>query len=194
MLSEIETPLVGLQDAVQALNRGSMDAVQLTELPGVPLLNLRVNPADPGLLAAMREAIAMDLPVAPNTVIQADDRVAMWLAPDEWLLRCPGADPADLLERIRQSMGDCWFAASDQTSGYSILRLQGPAARDVLNAGCPLDLHPRTLTVGQCAQSHFFKTSILLRPLSADGNTWEVIVRRSFADYTARMLLDAMQA
>jgi sarcosine oxidase subunit gamma len=40
-----------------------------------------------------------------------------------------------------------------------------------------------------CAQSHYFKAAIILRPVADDA--FEVIVRRSFADYTLRMLRDA---
>ncbi|MFT0531370.1 sarcosine oxidase subunit gamma [Castellaniella hirudinis] len=193
MLSEIETPLVSLQNGDgQPLSRGSLDTAQLSELPGVPLINLRLDPADAALSAAVRQAIGVDLPVAPNTVAQAGDRLALWLAPDEWLLRCVGDDPAGLVADIGRAAGAGWFAVTDQTSGYSVMHLHGPQASAVLNAGCPLDLHPRVLRLGQCAQTHFFRTSILLRPLADDGQAWELIVRRSFADYAARLLLDAM--
>jgi sarcosine oxidase subunit gamma len=59
----------------------------------------------------------------------------------------------------------------------------------VLSRGCPLDLHPQVLAVGQCAQSHYFKASIVLIPVSDD--TFELVVRRSFADYFCRIMLDA---
>ena len=42
---------------------------------------------------------------------------------------------------------------------------------------------------GQCAQSHFFKASIVLVPTGDD--TFEIVVRRSFADYFCRIMLDA---
>jgi sarcosine oxidase subunit gamma len=59
----------------------------------------------------------------------------------------------------------------------------------LLARGCPLDLHPRVLARGQCVQSHYFKASIVLVPLGSDS--YEIVVRRSFADYFCRILLDA---
>lgn len=61
--------------------------------------------------------------------------------------------------------------------------------RDVLARGCPLDLHPRVFKPGQCAQSHYFKTSIVLVPTGDDA--FEIVLRRSFADYFVRIMLDA---
>jgi sarcosine oxidase subunit gamma len=138
-------------------------------------------------------ALGIELPLRPNTVAQGRGVLAMWLAPDEWLLRAEGAGRADWTMRIEEALAGQWFAVTEQSSGHCVVQLQGPGARDVLNAGCPLDLHPRTLTLGQCAQSHFFKASVLLRPLDTQGGGWEMIVRRSFADYAVRMLMDAMR-
>ncbi|CAM3803185.1 sarcosine oxidase subunit gamma [Castellaniella denitrificans] len=196
MSSEIkqQTPLASLQaDYGQPLRHRTSGRVLLSELPLVGLANLRVDPGSGAILDALRAGLGLELPVAPNTVAQGRDAMALWLAPDEWLLRASSDGPADLAAHVEAALAGHWFAVTDQTSGYSVVRLHGPGTRDVLNAGCPLDLHPGVLTLGQCAQSHFFKASVLLRPLDEKGDGWELIVRRSFADYTVRMLLDAMR-
>ena len=58
---------------------------------------------------------------------------------------------------------------------------------------CPLDLHPREFEPGQCAQTRLAKAGMIVSPL-ADGAGFEVIVRRSFADYLLRFLQDAAVA
>ncbi len=196
MSSEIkqQTPLASLQaDYGQPLRHRTSGRVLLNELPLVGLANLRVDPGSGAILDALRAGLGLELPVAPNTVAQGRDAMALWLGPDEWLLRASSDGPAELAARVEAVLAGHWFAVTDQTSGYSVVRLHGPGTRDVLNAGCPLDLHPDVLKLGQCAQSHFFKASVLLRPLDEKGDGWELIVRRSFADYTVRMLLDAMR-
>lgn len=194
MSNEVETPLVGLQARHGSpLAYRVSDAAALRELPDVSLFNLRLDPDAPALAEAVR-ALGVELPLRPNTVAQGRGVLAMWLAPDEWLLRAEGAGRSDWAARIEAALAGRWFAVTEQTSGHSVVQLHGPGARDVLNAGCPLDLHPRALTLGQCAQSHFFKTGVLLRPLDEQGEGWELIVRRSFADYAVRMLMDAMQS
>ena len=77
---------------------------------------------------------------------------------------------------------------NDISSGQTIIRLRGPRARDLLNKGCPLDLHPRVFGAGQCAQSHIGKSNALIIQVD-DTPTYDIIVRRSFADYLARWLL-----
>jgi len=189
-----QSPLTGLHaDFSLPLLHGDPDRVSLSEQPLVSLANLRVAPSDQAILAAVHAGLGLELPLAPNTVARDGDITAMWLAPDEWLLRTQTDGVDGLAARVERALAGCWFAVTDQSSGYSVVQLRGPRARDVINAGCPLDLHQRVLPFGRCAQTHFFKTSVLLRPLDETGDGWELIVRRSFADYAVRMLLDAME-
>ncbi len=44
---------------------------------------------------------------------------------------------------------------------------------------------------GQCAQSHYFKASLTLLPIGDDS--FELVVRRSFADYFVKIMLDAAE-
>ncbi|MGB7399072.1 sarcosine oxidase subunit gamma [Castellaniella sp.] len=193
--SKQQTPLTSLHmEFGLPLQHGAPDQVRLSEQPQISLANLRVDPSDSTMLGAVHACLGLELPLMPNTVARGRDITALWLAPDEWLL-CAPADGADsLASQVEHSLAGNWFAVTDQSSGYSVVRLHGPGVRDVLNAGCPLDLHSRALPFGCCAQSHFFKTSVLLHPLDEAGDGWELIVRRSFADYAVRMLLDAMES
>ncbi|CAM5202298.1 Sarcosine oxidase subunit gamma OS=Castellaniella defragrans OX=75697 GN=HNR28_002014 PE=4 SV=1 [Castellaniella defragrans] len=152
-----ETALAGLHARYGTpLQHGSPDNIELIELPLAGLANLRADPSSPAVCAALREALGLALPVVPNTVAQGDGVTALWLAPDEWFLR---TEPftTDLVARVEQALAGQWFAVTAQSSGFAVLRLRGPGVRDVLNGGCPLDLHPRTLPPGTCAQSHFFQ-------------------------------------
>ena len=73
------------------------------------------------------------------------------------------------------------------------MNLRGPNSREVLAKGCTLDLHPRVFGPGQCAQSNVAMTAAVIRPLIDKEGTasFDLIVRRSFADYLARWLEDA---
>ena len=62
-------------------------------------------------------------------------------------------------------------------------------ARETLKKSTPYDVHPSAFPVGKGVTTIFAKTSITLRQPQAD--CWELIVRRSFADYIYRWLLDA---
>lgn len=165
----------------------------LKEIPFVPLTNLRINSALPAAQKAIRQAAGLDLPRVPNTISRGPYCIAMWLGPDEWLLRWHGTEP-DRAAMLAHALSGTFHAINELGNGYSVLELSGPRAREVLNKGCPLDLHPRSFGPEQCAQSLYFKASVLLRCLGTGAeDAWEIIVRRSFADYTAHMLVDAMQ-
>ena len=68
--------------------------------------------------------------------------------------------------------------------------MSGPSARDVLAKGCPLDLHPAVFGPGDCAQTLLAKANVTLRCVD-DSPRFELIVRRSFAEYAALWLHDA---
>ncbi|HLR43957.1 MAG TPA: sarcosine oxidase subunit gamma family protein, partial [Brevibacterium sp.] len=70
------------------------------------------------------------------------------------------------------------------------LELAGPHARAVLEKGCHVDLHPREFPIG-CA------VSTLVGPVPmivhrAHEETFRLLPRSSFAEYTVRWLRDAM--
>lgn len=189
-----QTALAGMNDGHHAFTYGAAQTAQLTELPFVELVNVRGNPDDAAFVCVIRNAMNIALPTCPNTTVESGTHCALWLGPDEWMLRAKQHTSDDLATRLEHALGGIVAAVTDQSSAYCVLQLRGPQTRELLAKGCPLDLHPRVFGRDQCAQSHYFKTSFLLRCLdSAEGGTWEFIVRRSFADYAVRMLVDGMQ-
>ena len=153
-------------------------------------LNLRGNAQDPGFAAAVRGAVGVDVPIAPNTVKEAPGNIVYWLGPDEWLVVTEGARTAVVERDLRAALAGLHFAVTDVSGGQAVVELRGRNVRDVLAKGCPLDLHPRVFGVGQCAQSHLAKGQILIRQLDREP-AFEIIVRRSFADYLWLWLEDA---
>ncbi|MHC8943955.1 sarcosine oxidase subunit gamma [Advenella incenata] len=190
--SRQQTPLAGLTDGAGAFEHGSPECVTLLEVPFVELINLRGDPEDADFTAAIQNTIGIILPTDPNTTAENDHYCVMWLSPDEWIIRAKGPQADDLPMRLNLALQGIFCAVTDQSSAYSVLQLSGPKARCVLAKGCPLDLHPRVFDTGQCAQSHYYKTSVLLRRPNVGADHWEMIVRRSFADYALRMLMDGM--
>ena len=76
------------------------------------------------------------------------------------------------------------------SGGQTVIGLRGAEAAQVLAKGCTLDLHPRALKGGDCAQTRLAKANVLLHRLP-EGDGFEITVRRSFADYLWRWLADA---
>ena len=110
-----------------------------------------------------------------------------WLGPDEWLLATELGREKDLAAQLGKNLAGQPHSLVDVTGGQLLMRLTGQRAREVLAKGCTLDLHPRAFKVGQCAQTTLAKASMLIA-LADDTPAFDLIVRRSFAEYAARWL------
>ena len=139
---------------------------------------------------AVRDVLGVAPPQTPNTVVEAQGNSCFWLGPTEWLLVTSYQLRAEMERLLRAALTGVRSAVTDVSGGQTTIILRGRSARDVLAKGCPLDLHPRIFAVGQCAQSHLAKAPILLRMVDI-APAFEVVVRRSFADYVWLWIQDA---
>lgn len=177
--------------AGRRLDEAGGTAASLERIAPRALVNLRSDPAAEHL-AALGQALGADLPRTPNRWNGSATTAVVWLGPDEWLVIAADGSAPDIEARLRAAgSADPWLAATDVSHNYTGLLLSGSAAREVLAKGCPLDLHPRSFSAGQCAQSLLAGARMLLRA-GPGSNRFEILVRNSFADYTARWLVDAM--
>ena len=183
------SPLVNLQPPAATSMKSA--AFSMRRKPSLELASVRGDSNSAEFRQAVTRATGIELPRDPNTVALGEAYLALWLGPDEWLLQSTASREAALERTLRPLLVDQFAAVVDVSSGSIVVELTGSRAREVLQKGCPLDLHPRAFTVGQCAQSHFFKAAVVLRPLATDS--FEVIFRRSYADYALRMLSDAAE-
>lgn len=188
-----ESPLVGLDALLGADQARDKSVFRLRERPFLELVNIRGDARDPVFVEASESILGCRPPTQPNTVARGTHHDVLWLGPDEWLVRSTlphdAASAAPLEQALRTRFGTTFASATDVGSGYTVLEISGSQVRDVLSRGCPLDLHPRVFTIGQCAQSLYFKASLTLMQTAED--TFELIIRRSFADYFVRIMLDA---
>ena len=160
--------------------------VQLEVRPDYGYLNLRGNPGDEQFLQAVQATLGQPLPTSANTFTVGEDTI-YWLGPDEWLLATGPGKESGIAEHLVKSLSGQCYSLVDVTGGQVLLRLGGSHAREVLAKGCTLDLHPRVFKAGQCAQTTLAKTSMLIA-LIDDAPTFDIIVRRSFAEYAALWL------
>ena len=135
----------------------------------------------------------MGLPARPNTLTRdaAGERSIQWLSPDEWLVIVPGGEEFTLEQRLRARLGDAHFSISNVSGGQTVVELAGDKAREVLMKSVIYDVHPRHFPVGKAVTTVFAKATVILRRPTEDR--WELVIRRSFADYCYRWLLDASE-
>ena len=183
-------PLLGAGDLSLMIDG---QAVTLGEAPLMDMLNLRGNPTDATFGNAVQSVTGLALPIVANTATMGADHQLLWLGPDECLLQCPIGQGAALEAALRLALAGQHFAVVSVGHGNTVLRIQGPGAADLLSRGCPLDFHASVFAAGQVAQSHISRANATIVCKQA-GSHYEVIVRRSFADYLFRWLCAAAGA
>lgn len=174
---------------------GRPDRLLLAEVPYLSMVNLRVDPAGPvaGRIAAL---LGVELPTEPNTVASSPAWSVLWSGPDEWLVVGRDGTASDLVELLRGVLAGQRGSAVDLSANRTTIELTGPYARDVLEQGCPVDLHPRSFGPGRCLQTMLARTQVVIwRPhddgAGGPGETFRLLVRGSFAGYLAAWLTDA---
>jgi sarcosine oxidase subunit gamma len=168
-------------------------APTIREVPFLGFLNLRGKSSNTGIQAAALNVLGCGLPVEANTMMESGDYRIYWLGPDEWLIVTPAGQQAKLANDLGAALKGVFSSVVDNSSGLTMLEISGENAADLLASDCPLDLHPRVFKPGQCAQTRLAKAGMTVAPMR-DGSGFEVIIRRSFADYLGFWLQDTALA
>jgi len=185
-LFQQQTPIVQITLTAATANQPS-----IREIPFQGFLNLRGKPNNSGFIAAVKKVLGCSLPIESNTVAVSGDYKIYWLGPDEWLVITPTEQQARVQLELISALGDIFSSVVDNSSGMTLLNITGDNAANLIARDCPLDLHPSVFTAGQCAQTRLAKSGALIAPLS-DGSGFELIIRRSFADYLLLWMQDAL--
>ena len=184
-LFQQESPLVQIE-----LGEPKGDAPRIEEKPFLGFINLRGRSDRTGFIAGVLKVLGVEAPTQANTVIEAGENRIYWLGPDEWLIVTPAGRQDRLKQDLLAALDGVFSSVVDNSSGLTMVRVTGANAADLIATDCPLDLHPREFKPGQCAQTRLAKTGVTIAPL-ADGAGFELIIRRSFADYLLLWLQDA---
>ncbi len=163
-----------------ALSANSAQCTEVT-LSTIPPLTRIVVRAELSSIKALGDLIGVGLPVEVCRSSRSDDRAALWLGPDEWLVladqgaELPVAHPAGSIVDVSHAM-----------TGIAVA---GSRAAWAINAFCALDLHPVAFPVRMCTRTVFGKAEIVLWRTATE--TFRIEVARSFAPYVWACLEEA---
>ncbi|MER7151964.1 sarcosine oxidase subunit gamma [Streptomyces lydicus] len=183
------SPLAHLAERMRAAAVTGARGVTLTEWPFLTMVNLRVAPASEAA-ARIEQTLGAPLSRECGRTTTSGPHTVAWLGPDEWLVLSQ-AESATVTAELRAALGGDPGSVVDVSANRTTLELSGPAARQVLEKGCPLDLHPRSFAPGRAVSTTVGPVAVLLWQVD-DTPTYRLFPRSSFADYLARWLLDAM--
>ena len=185
-MAERRSPLAHL---ASALRDAGSDAVTFAERAFLAQLDVRVTP-HPAAADAVAKVIGCRLPLTPGTSAHGPGASVLWLGPDEWLVvGAPGTE-GDLSQRLGDALGGVLGTVVDVSANRTVIEVSGPRAREVLEKGCSIDLHPRAFGPGRCAQTLLARAQVILEQTGAEP-TYRLYVRPSFSGYLAAWLMDA---
>jgi len=143
-------------------------------------LNLRGDANNPDFLKGVKNALDLDLPLAPCSSAQNAETTIMWLSPDEWLIIIEGGTEAAIEDKLRQSLTG-HFAVSDISGAQTMLEISGKDCLQLLQKSIGYDLHLDSFPINKVIGTALAKSSAHIR--RTGEYNFQLIIRRSFADY-----------
>ena len=101
----------------------------------------------------------------------------------------PRRTPESLAASLQSAAADGRAQIVDVSANRTVVEVSGRAAREVLEKGCPTDLHPRAFADNTAITTSLARVPVLLWKI--DAHTFRVLPRASLAQYVAAWLLDA---
>lgn len=111
-----------------------------------------------------------------------EGRAALWLGPDEWFILLPAGQAETAAPALREALAGLHHAVATVSDRFAGVAVEGARSREVLNAGCPLDLHPRAFAAGAVARTLLGKAPVVLHRVG-EGDRFELHVAVSLAPY-----------
>jgi len=130
------------------------------------------------MAAAVKKDFGLDLPGMGGSAT-ARGLSLHGSAPEQWLAVVPDAAAGSLAAKLEKKLG-AMAMVSDQSHGRTVMRMQGPRARDVLGNGTAVDLRPAKFRPGMCAATQIGHVGVLIACTGEDS--FELSVLRSFAE------------
>ena len=188
---KIESPLTDLINSKKNILSDKKTEFVISDHPELGQVNVRGDIKDGLFIDNMREVLGHELPTDPNTVTVGERFIILCLGENEWLIITPENEERELIATLRNKMDGILTSFTDVSSSQCIIRVTGSHVRNVFAKGCSLDLHSRSFDVSKCAQSLIASVGVIIRQIDSTPS-FELIVRRSFAEYLVNWLYDAV--
>jgi sarcosine oxidase subunit gamma len=183
-----KSPLHHADLATVAAQGPQTGGVCIQEMALQGLLTLRCNAGDAKQVKAVKKLLGVDLPTQPLSCGEADGTVIRWMSPDEWLISMDSSKVFDIESAFNDDMPG-HYALVNVSGGLTTLMVSGEHAVDVMKKSVSMDFHLSVFPVGKVVSTVMAKSSATIRRTAEDS--FELTIRRSFADYLWLWLQDA---
>ena len=144
--------------------------------------------ARPGHERETARILGLELPERPNTMRSVEGVQVFCQRPRDWLIvtvDAEGRTGSIAVEARTRLAGHA--AAIDQSHGRVVLGLEGEGARNLLQKGLNVDLHPTEFPPGSMAQTGLAGIALVVH--GRDTESFDLYVARSFAASLAEWLV-----
>ncbi len=162
--------------------------ITIAERRGLTLLHVEHRDDDAESPLEIARAAGFPLPRAGHSSAR-DQRRILWLGPSRALITDRAAASGTLADAIRNNAPNA--ALNDVSYSRVVIRLSGHNTRDVLAAGCPLDLDASAFKPGMTATSNIDHFMAILDCVADD--TFDVYVARGYGVSFWRWLIEASE-
>jgi len=182
-----ESPLYHVDLATITKDGAEEGGVILQEEALLGHLVVRGNVADETFKSGIQQVLGFEVPGTLKS--RTKDGITMcWISPDEWLVILPNADSFKTEVALREALNG-HFAIVNVSGGQTVINLSGDKVREVFKKSTPYDVDDVNFPVGKVVTSVFAKAQAVI--LRKNETEWNLVVRRSFADYIWLWLQDA---
>lgn len=161
--------------------------VWMNELALLGYVIVRGDAQDPAFVRAVKSVLGIALPTVPGTVTPFANGVALWQAPDEWLLVCARSARQACIAGLEAVLQGIHSQVVDNSGGLTMVYLTGAHQVTLLRHVGVYDFE--ALRPGHLASTICGKATITV--FRHDDQGIFLIFRRSFADYVWRLLSKA---
>lgn len=129
-----------MSDLRTALQGARFDGyVSVSEAPPCGMIQMRADLGHDVTAGAVRRAIGAGIP-QPLGLTTGERGTALWMSPDELLIRVALQDVPEALDDLEAELRDHHHLALDVSAMRSEIKLEGAAVREMLAKVMPLDL------------------------------------------------------
>ena len=182
-----QSPLHDFGLASRARRPDNTCGVWMNELALLGYVIVRGDVQDPAFVRAIKSVLGIALPVVPGKVAPFTHGVALWQAPDEWLLVCARSARQACIAGLEAALSTIHAQVVDNSGGLTMVYLTGAHQVTLLRHVGVYDFD--ALKPGQLASTVCGKATLTVFRHDDDGIF--LIFRRSFADYVWRLLSKA---
>lgn len=165
-------------------------SIVIREATSLGHLIIRGDARSPEFTAGIHGVLGIELPVKPLTSSISRDACLYWLGPNEWLALVDRDVESQRENQLRQALTG-HYSVTIVTGGQTLINISGTEVDSLLKKSSVYDFHPDNFQVNDCVQTTFAKATALF--CRREDGSIDVVIRRSFADYLARWLLDAAE-